>query len=451
MSRLSDTNLSGRLTQPVDASSVAKFRVLFGLLGAFSAARFLSKGWVESLYLAPDHHLTYAWFTWVRPLPAPLMYGLVGVMVPLGLAIAVGWRTRLAAGAFLIAFAYCELIDAALYLNHYWYMTLALALVVVLPLSGQWSLDARVGRIASAATVPALVVWLLRGQLAVVYLMAGLGKLNHDWLVRGEPMGMWLAARTDTPIIGAWFDEPWVGLVASWCGVAFDLTIVAWLLWRRTRFGAYLVLVAFHLATWRLFAIGVFPWVMIAGTLVFFDPAWPRLVARRLHPGGDRVTRSQAPLALSPVMVGGVALWAVLQLAIPLRHLAYAGDVRWTEEGYYGSFRVMLTEKAGLLSFEVTDPATGETWTIEPTEVLTDWQVQQSATRADLALAHAHLVADEFDRRGHPDVEVRADSWVSFNGRPRQRMIDPSVDLAGLDRRVRASEYVLPLDPPVAR
>ena len=143
------------------------------------------------------------------------------------------------------------------------------------------------------------------------------------------------------------------------------------------------------------------------------------------------------------------AVWAVLQVAIPLRHLAYAGDVRWTEEGYYGSFRVMLTEKAGLLRFTVTDPATAETWTVEPTSVLTDWQARQAAIRPELAVAAAHLVADDFAGRGHDDVIVQADSWVSFNGRQRQRMIDPEVDLASLSRRARASTYVLPLDPPV--
>jgi hypothetical protein len=35
----------------------------------------------------------------------------------------------------------------------------------------------------------------------------------------------------------------------------------------------------------------------------------------------------------------------------------------------------------------------------------------------DLALAVAHAVADDFARRGHADAEVRAESWVSFNGR----------------------------------
>ncbi len=438
-------SVEGRAFRALDGASVVAFRVLFGLLGSFSAARFLSKGWVESLYLAPDHHLTYAWFSWVRPLPAPLMYALVVVMVPLGLAIAAGWRTRLTAAGFLAAFAYCELIDAALYLNHYWYVTLTLVLVVALPTSG--------------TTVPAIVVWLLRFQLAVVYFMAGIGKLNHDWLARGEPMGMWLALRTDLPIIGSLFDEPWVGVTASWLGAAFDLTIVGWLLWRRSRPFAYAALVVFHVLTWRLFAIGVFPWVMIAGTSVFFDPSWPRRFARVLGLGGERLVRGSGRSASRVVrpsppgqrrrLVIAAGGWAVLQIAIPLRHLVDAGDVRWTEEGYYGSFRVMLTEKTGLLRFDVTDPATGETWAVEPTAVLTDWQASQAAIRADLTLAAAHLVAESFERDGRRDVEVRAESWVSFNGRHRQRMIDPAVDLAALGRHARASEYVLPLDPSV--
>ena len=70
--------------RPVSSASSAVHRILFGLLAAFGAARFLANGWVEALYLAPDHHLTYAWFPWVRPLPGPLMYAVVASMVRVG-------------------------------------------------------------------------------------------------------------------------------------------------------------------------------------------------------------------------------------------------------------------------------------------------------------------------------------------------------------------------------
>jgi vitamin K-dependent gamma-carboxylase len=107
---------------------------------------------------------------------------------------------------------------------------------------------------------------------------------------------------------------------------------------------------------------------------------------------------------------------------------------------------VMLTDKTGSLEFRVADPATGETWTVGPGAVLTSWQADQAVARADLTLATAHLVAEHFAERGIEGVEVRAESFVSLNGRPPQRMIDPNVDLAALSRRARASEYVLPLE-----
>jgi vitamin K-dependent gamma-carboxylase len=215
--------------------------------------------------------------------------------------------------------------------------------------------------------------------------------------------------------------------------------------------------------TWRLFAIGVFPWVMIAATTIFFPPDWPRRVPVPELGGLRSTLRSGRPPVRKPAvrpprspfdrrwLVAAAAVWAALQVTIPLRHLGYAGDVRWTEEGYYGSFRVMLTEKAGLLRFTVTDPATGESWAVDPTSVLTDWQARQAAIRPELALAAAHLVAADFAARGHDGVAVRADSWVSFNGHQRQRMIDPQVDLASLSRRARATTYVLGIAPAVRR
>ena len=286
--------------------------------------------------------------------------------------------------------------------------------------------------------MPAAAVWVLRAQVAVVYLMAGLAKLNHDWLVRGEPMATWLASRTDVAVVGPLLDEPWAGLVAGWAGAAFDLTIVG------------LAAVAAHAGvrlrrrrrlprlTWLLFPIGVFPWVMLAGTLIFLPPDWPLrgLADLRQDAIWARFFDARRPRS-RPDRAGAMGrrrsgAWAAVQLVIPLRHLAYPGDVRWTEEGYYGSFRVMLTEKTGWLQFEVTDPATGDTWSVRPSAVLTDWQERQAVSRADLTLAAAHLVADEMARRGRPGVEVRAESFVSFNGRRRQRMIDPTVDLAAL-------------------
>lgn len=466
--------LLGRLetaaAQPVPADSAAVFRIAYGLLVAFGSVRFLARGWVDALYLEPAHHLTYRGFEWVRPLAAPWMHLHMVALAGLGLCIAIGYRHRLAAALFVVGFAYTELIEASLYLNHYWFVTLAGVLLWLLPVGHRWSLDAARGRVAPSPVVPAGAVWALRAQVAVVYGFAGLAKLNPDWLLEAQPLRIWLADRTHLPLIGPLLDEPAVAYLASWWGALFDCTVVGWLLWRRSRPWAFAALAAFHLATAALFQIGIFPWVMILAALVFFAPDWPRRLARTARAfvagisaparaaGAD--SAGEEGLAGSADLVGGGAggavvavgadstggggpaprvgrvrlgllgLLAVVQLALPLRHYAADGNVRWTEEGYYLAWRVMLTEKAGHLEYAVADPSTGETWTADPGLVLTDWQAAHAATRPGLIHATAHLIADHYRRQGVADPEVRADSWVTMNGRPARRLIDPDVDLA---------------------
>ena len=457
------TGRSRTWKQPVAADSLAVFRIGFGLLVVFSSLRFLGKGWVDALYLAPENHLTYRGFGWVAPLPAPWMHLVVSALAVFGVCIALGYRYRLATALFILGFAYTELIEASLYLNHYWFITLSALLLLLLPTHHHWSLDARAGRVVSCSYLEAWMVWAFRAQVGIVYVFAGLAKLNGDWLFSAQPLSLWLADRTHLPVIGSFLDEPLVAYAASWASTAFDCSIVAWLLWRRSRPWAYTVLVVFHIVTWLLFPIiGVFPWVMICCALVFFSPDWPRrLMARagRAAPALDdatlllgktlRVGRAATANVVArdvaqvrpgkAARVGRTArlllpVLAVVQIFLPLRHYLEPGNVRWNEQGYYLSWRVMLTEKAGSLEYELTDPATGSRWLAYPELVLTDWQSAHASTRPDLIHATALLIADHYEQKGISDVEVRAISWVSMNGREAQRFIDPTVNLAAYSR-----------------
>lgn len=151
----------------------------------------MANGWVDQLYLAPPAHLTYPGFGWVQPLPAPWLHLVVAAVGAAGVAIALGWRYRLACWSFLGGFAYLEAIDATLYLNHYWFVSLCALLLAVVPAHHHWSLDARAGRVRRSSLVPAGVIWALRAQVGLVYLFAGLAKLNADWQIEragGHPV-----------------------------------------------------------------------------------------------------------------------------------------------------------------------------------------------------------------------------------------------------------------------
>jgi hypothetical protein len=248
---------------------------------------------------------------------------------------------------------------------------------------------------------------------------------------------MWLRPRADVPIFGAALASPDVAQLMAIGGTIFDLAIVPALLVRSTRTVAWLAVVAFHLTTGVLFPIGMFPWIMIALSTVFFAPDWPRRFIGRSR----TVATPARPRAWIAFALG--AHFAI-QLVLPLRSLAYAGDVRWHEQGNRWSWRVMLVEKTGMVELVVTEPSTGRTWRIDPAEELTPRQTKMMATQPDLILAYAHLVRDRFRARGH-DVLVHADSWCALNGRPSRRFLDPTVDLAAIDDSLAPYAFVLPL------
>ena len=455
----------GRALSPVSGASGATFRVVFGIIALVAIIRIFAHGWIDDLYIEPVHRFTYPGFGWVRPLPDWGMYLLFASLGALAACIIVGYRYRICAVLFFLSFTYAELIDRTTYLNHHYWMSLAILLMVFLPLNRMWAVDAWRNPSMRKDTVQSWMVWALRAQVSVVYVFAGIAKLNPDWLLHAQPLRIWLYQHGDMPIFGTLLQELWVAYAMSWTGALFDLTIVGWLLWSRTRLWAYITLVVFHLITWLLFPkLGIFPWLMIAGATVFLRPDWPLLALRRLRlrrsPGrlvADSATEHEGastPLSWAArAAVGVLVIFALIQVLIPLRHFAYPGNVRWTEEGYLFAWRVMLTEKTGLVHYRVSDQDTGRTWLVTPDDYLTPLQVERMSFQPDLVLQTAHIIADDFDRQGYSNVQIMAEAFVAWNGRPNGRLIDPEVNLAEFKPGIAPKYWVLPYEvsPKVAR
>ena len=449
-------------SRPVSGASAAAFRIAFGTLGVIAVIRFAARGWIDEFYIAPEHHFTYSGFWWVQPWPGWGMYAHFALLGVAALGVALGYRYRLSIAAFFLLFTYVELLDKTTYLNHYYLVSLLSFLMLFMPLHRTASFDARRSPHPLNGTVPVWVVWVLRSQLAAVYFFSGIAKLNPDWLFHAQPLRIWLYNSSDVLLIGALLREPWTAWAMSWMGAAFDLTIIGWLLWRRSRPWAYAVVVVFHVLTWLLFPIGMFPWIMMTAALIFFPPDWPLRMRSRHSRAGGNPARGAPGAPLSPwageglgvrggwatrVAVIALVLFALAQVLVPLRHWAYPGNVRWNEDGYRFSWRVLLTEKTGHARFRVLDPASGQERLVYPDEYLTPLQVERMATHPDMVLATAHLIARDFAGRGVPDAEVRADVSVAFNGRQAARFIDPTVDLARVEPGIWPKWWVLPGPP----
>lgn len=271
------------LFEPVDPISLVFLRVSFGVIMLVEVWRFWDHGWIERYYIRPDFLFKYYGFEWVHPWPGDGMYWHFVLIAVVSLMIAVGLFYRLASILFFFAFSYIFLLDQARYLNHFYLVILIALLMMLVPASRAYSLDALLpfGRRGGDRSVPAWSIWLFRLQFEVVYIYAGIVKINPDWL-RLEPLGMWLARRADAPLIGPLLTEDWVVAVASYGVIALHVFGAPLLLFRRTRIYVTAVYFAFHLANHFMFQIGIFPWMTMAGTMMFFDPDWPRQLWRWL-------------------------------------------------------------------------------------------------------------------------------------------------------------------------
>jgi vitamin K-dependent gamma-carboxylase len=445
--------ISRRLTQPVDAASLAVFRVGFGALLFVLPLRYLAHGWIDEYFLRPKHFFKYWGFDWVQPLPAVGMYAAFASLALCALGVMLGYRYRFSVVAYGVLFSYQHLIDKTNYLNHYYLVACVCGLMACLPLAATWSLDARRGATPASDTVPTYALWALRAQFALVYVFGGVAKLNEDWLLRAQPLSFWLERKSELWILAGFVGQPWLASAMSWAGAAFDLTVVPLLLWRRSRPFAYCAVLSFHLVTAQLFSIGMFPYLMLMGSLLFAEPDWPRRLLRRWGAAvGQDLARPAPSVAAPRLALPLLSLYFAVQLALPLRHWSYPGDTRWTEQGFRYSWSVMVMEKNGSADFRVLEPTTGRVFRVAPGDYFTPYQVAMMAPQPDMVQEAARLVAEDFRARGVVDPRVYADVFASLNGRRMQRLVDPSVDLSRAADGLGHKSWILPLSPePQAR
>ncbi len=176
-------NRSGEAT---DGASLAIVRIVFGAVGVLSVVRIVGYGWVEELYAGPSRRFSYPGLGWVAPPGVAGTYVLLAVVGLAALAVMLGWMYRPAIVVFVIGFAWIEFVDVTTYLNHYWFMTTLGLVMIVAPMDARFALG------ATTRSIRRGWVWLVRIHVAVVYVFAGLAKLNRDWLLHAMPLRLWL-------------------------------------------------------------------------------------------------------------------------------------------------------------------------------------------------------------------------------------------------------------------
>lgn len=511
--------LLARLFEPVPIAPLVLFRIALGLILLWEAYRYISAGWPRSLFLdrfleTPEFErpflFKYFGFEWVRPLPETLHLAVFPVLGVLAVCVTLGAFYRATAALLFLGWAYVFLLDQTYYLNHLYLVTLVIGLMALLPANRAYSLDALMIPAMRRDLAPRWTLALLRFQVALPYFFGGIAKLGGDWL-SGVPMQQMLLERAD--LFGQAAGEPWVALFFAYGGLLLDLFIVPLLYWKRTRVLALLLAAGFHLTNHVVFRIGIFPWTMMAATLILWPP-FPLSLVRFARIYGVLVLLGMIPLAVRPVEGRELPLWAwsivpalaavwtidfwwpqwrrydlapepqpggppvdtacprirpavvaflgvylLWQILLPLRHWAYPGDVNWTEEGHKWSWQMKLRVKLPASAmFYVYDRDGALIDLVDPAGAdspLSPRQARTMVTRPELALQFAHDLARTYETRGEGPVKVTAMIRVALDGREPALLIDPKADLAAArDRLWPPAEWILPLKvkrPPLQR
>lgn len=432
------------------------FRIIFGALMLFGTSRFLFKGWVYENYILPKHHFGYLGFEWVDKLPGNWMYLPFILMLITSVCVMLGAFYRISSLLLFLSFTYVELIDKTYYLNHYYFVSLVLFLLIFLPAHKRFALDLKIFKRNPVQTVSAININIIKFQLGCVYFFAGIAKLEIDWLFNAQPLDIWLDGFQSLPVIGKILASDLTAYAFAWFGCFYDLFIFFFLINKRTIKYAYFFVVVFHLVTWLLFPIGVFPWVMIFSTLIFFSSDFHEKILSTLSKFFK--TKNMTFAKQSKGFSFGFKsyffmIYIFIQLLIPFRYLLYPGNLFWTEEGFRFSWRVMLMHKEGLASFYVENPETGNSIAIDNLDFLTESQEKQMATQPDFLIQYGKLLHEVYNDTtlvfGNEKITlhnpiIRADVKVSLNGRLNQQFVTKKHNFANLEYNLSHRNWIEP-------
>jgi vitamin K-dependent gamma-carboxylase len=438
---------------PVDIASVVFFRMAFGLLMVWEVYAYFAYHWIATYWIEPRFLFKFYGFSWLHPWPGNWLYIHWAALGLFALFVAAGFLYRVSALLFFVGFTYFFLLDEGRYANHIYLICLFSFLLIFIPAHRTLSIDAWMNPKLRSQTIPAWTLWLLRAQMGAVYFFAGVAKIAPDWF-GGEPMRTLLSYRTAFPIFGRFFREEWAAYAASYGALLFDLFIVPFLLWRRTRVAAFCLALGFHLWNALLFPIGVFPWLAIAATTLFLSPSWPRRIASifRITSLSSELKRGEGELP-SPLkqrlVLGLVIAYVAIQILVPLRQFLYPGGIEWVYLEHRFSWQMVLRLETTRAYFYVTDPNIGRTMQVSPNAFLSYPQILRMAWQPDMILQFAHYLAKVLPRRGPKPLKVEARVFVSVNGRKPQLFIDPNVDLAAESRSLGRPRWLLQVHEPL--
>ncbi|WP_084677451.1 HTTM domain-containing protein [Altibacter lentus] len=430
------TNILKRLTRSIDGMSLALFRICFGLVMLWELFYFIRIDFVKVFLINPQVQLSYAYTSFIKPLPEPLLDLLIIFLMISCMFIVLGVHFKKAMIFFCVGFTYLFLLDKAYYNNHLYMICLLSFLLIFVPADNVLSFKKR--KVPNKIEPQYWHLLILRLQIAIVYFFGGIAKLNYDWLISQQPVRIILLNKAGKSQLAEFFNGEAGIYFFTYGGLLFDLLIPFLLFIPKTRLIAIIAALLFNiLNAWLFDDINIFPYFMMAALVLFLDSEkLGRYIRRKDLRIRTNVSEATPKQTLKRPIFAFLILYFIVQLIMPFRHFLYQGNVEWTGAGQRFSWRMKIQHRSiKNLEFRVFDM---QNKIIYPVDMrgygLNNDQINTIAYDPSAVLQFANFL-EEYCKvyKGMDHVEVKSNVFVTFNGRSPQHVFDPEVNLLTLD------------------
>ena len=418
------------LYSPIHASTLSLFRIFFGVAMVYQCLYYIRIDYAFQFMAGPEILFSYPYLEFIQPMSVDALRLIQWLMLLASVFITIGFFTRWASAFFFFSFSYFTLIDKTLFNNHL-YLFMLLALLFAFTNSERcYSLRNKLSKGSSSSYIDSWQIYIFRFIVFLVYFYGGVMKLDGEWLSGRIVEAMLMAKGVEgNAILNAFF---------TFGGVGYDLFIGFLLLYSPTRTIAVVMVLFFNLTNhFYLFDdIGVFPFAMIACTVVFFNPERTANFLHRtlsLQPIRKKDRPKDSKAAWTPQRKGimiALTFFVAFQLLFPFRYLLFSDNPEWSGIASRFAWRMKMQTRS-LDSFDMTvqDLPGGQPQTVDYQAFLTSNQQQNLINDPYNIIQLSQYLAEEAKRRGMTNPTVRADVVVSYNRRPSQRMIVPEIPL----------------------
>jgi len=455
------------LFEPKDSNIVSVYRIAFGLFMIYQMFYYFEIDYVYQFMSGPQMLFLYDSFEFIKPLSSSsLRYIQFGMLIS-AILITIGFLYRYAIIFFFLGFSYFFLIDTTIYNNHLYLICLLSFALMFMDADKKYSIKSILAKKEHSKLIPAWHQYLLIFLISLPYFYGGIAKLSYNWLGTDLPRIIMEYSKQDI-LFGLISKNATINFV-TYSGIIFDLSIVFILLFKKTRLYGVLFVLLFNLTNHVVLFndIGLFPFLMIFSTILFFKPEeverFLNFLNRKKAPTNSKkisaknskiIGDQQLPILENKwtlkrkMLCIGLSLFVLFQLLFPLRHYLLTDNPEWTGIASRFAWRMKLQDKE-LINFRMsfTNRETYESRLIEAKTFLTNNQYKHLA---DDPLNFVHL-ARYLQSRIEQETniinpEINATVELRFNGLPKQFLFDPKLDLLNVEeKKLKNGTWLYPL------